>query len=157
MLKRCEEINLVLNWKKCHFMVQKRIVLGYRVSKKGMEMNKAKIEVIDKLLSPTLIKGIKSLLGYAGFYRRFIKDFSKIVKPLCMFLEHDMPFNFDENCLKTFVELKRALVTAPVVVAPNWSMPFELTCDASDHSVGVVLGQRKGKTFSDHSVEAVLG
>ena len=113
-------------------------------------MDKAKIEVIDKHPLPTSVKGIRRFLGHAGFDRRFIKYFSKIAKHLFMLLEHDRPFNFDENYLKDFVELKRALVTALVVVAPDWSMSFELMCDASDHSVGAVLGQRKGKIF--HSI-----
>ena len=67
-----------------------------------------------------------------------------------MLLEHDKPFNFHEDCLKAFVELNRALVTTPIIVAPDWSMPFKLICDASDQSIGVVLGQRKGKVF--HSI-----
>ena len=75
------------------------------------------------------------------------KTFSKIAKPLCSLLEHDKPFNLDEDCLKAFSELKKALVTTPVVIAPDWSLPFELMCDASDHSVGAVLGQRKNKVF----------
>ena len=86
VLKRCEMTNLVLNWEKCHFMVQEGIVLGHKVSKDGIEVDKAKIEVIDKLSPPTSIKGIRSFLGHAGFYRRFIKDFSKVAKSLCSLL-----------------------------------------------------------------------
>ena len=113
-------------------------------------MDKAKVEVIDKLPPPTLVRGIRSFLGYTGFYRRFIKDFSKLAKPLCMLLEHDEPFNFDEDCLKAFVELKKALVTTPVVIALDWSMPFELKCDASNYSIEAVIRQKKGKIF--HSI-----
>ena len=87
-------------------MVQEGIVLGHKVSKKGIEVDKANIEVIDKLLPPTSIKGIKSFLSHAGFYRRFIKDFSKVVKPLYSLLEHDKPFHFDKDCLQAFGELK---------------------------------------------------
>ena len=83
VLKICEMTNLVLNWEKCHFMVQEGIVLGHKVSKKGIEVDKAKIEVIDKLPPPTSIKGIMSFFSHAGFYRRFIKDFSKVAKPHC--------------------------------------------------------------------------
>ena len=86
VLKRCEMTNLVLNWEKCHFMVQEGIVLGHKVSKNSIEVDKAKIEVIDKLPPPTSIKGIRSFLGHAGFHRRFIKDFSKVAKPLCSLL-----------------------------------------------------------------------
>ena len=96
-------------------MVQEGIVLGHKVSKKGIEVDKAKIKVIDKLPPPTSIKGIRSFLGHAGFYKRFIKDFSKVAKPLCSLLEHDKPFHFDKDCLQAFGELKKALITTPVV------------------------------------------
>lgn len=139
--------NLVLNWKKCNFIVQEGIILGHKVSKNGIEVDKAKIEVIDKLPPPTSVKGIKSFLGHVGFYRRFIKDFSKVAKPLCSLLEHDKPFHLDKDCLQAFGELKKALITAPVVISPDWTLSFELMCDASDHSVGAVLGQRNDKVF----------
>ena len=79
---RCEETNLILNWEKCHFMVQDGIVLGHRISARGIEVDKVKIKAIEKLPPPLSVKGIRSLLGHAGFYRRFIKDFSWIAKPL---------------------------------------------------------------------------
>ncbi|KAH9697752.1 hypothetical protein KPL71_023740 [Citrus sinensis] len=131
-------------------MVQEGIVLGHKISKNGIEVDKAKIEVIDKLPPPTSVKGIRSFLGHAGFYRRFIKDFSKVAKPLCSLLEHDKPFHFDKDYLQAFGELKKALITALVVISPDWTLPFELMCDASDHSMGAVLGQRKDKVF--HSI-----
>ena len=141
---------MVLNWEKCHFMVKEGIVLGHKVSKVGIEVDKAKIEVIEKMPPPTTVKGIRSFLGHAGFYRRFIKDFSKISKPLCSLLEKDFAFVFDEHCLHAFEELKKKLVSAPIIVAPDWSLPFEVMCDASDVALGVVLGQRKNKVF--HSI-----
>ena len=91
--------NLVLNWEKCHFMVQEGIVLGYKGSKNGIEIDKIKIEVIDKLPTPTSIKRIRSFLGHVRFYRRFIKDFSKVAKPLCLLLEHDKLLHFDKDYL----------------------------------------------------------
>ncbi|KAL4281752.1 hypothetical protein GQ457_03G018580 [Hibiscus cannabinus] len=145
VLKRCKETNLVLNWEKCHFMVDEGIVLGHKISSKGMEVDKAKIEVIRKLPPPTTVKGIRSFLGHAGFYRRFIEDFSKITKPLCSLLEQGRPFEFNKDCTKAFNLLKQKLVTAPIVEPPDWKLPFELMCDASDYAVGAVLGQRKGK------------
>ncbi|KAL4304561.1 hypothetical protein GQ457_10G010670 [Hibiscus cannabinus] len=136
VLKRCKETNLVLNWEKCHFMVDEGIVLGHKISSKGMEVDKAKIEVISKLPPPTTVKGIRSFLGHAGFYRRFIGDFSKITKPLCTLLEQGRPFEFNEDCTKAFNLLKQKLVSAPIVEPPDWKLPFELMCDASDYAVG---------------------
>ncbi|KAL4317881.1 hypothetical protein GQ457_18G012830 [Hibiscus cannabinus] len=147
VLIRCKETNLVLNWEKCHFMVDEGIVLGHKISSKGMEVNKAKIEVISKLPPPTTVKGIRSFLGHAGFYRRFIEDFSKITKPLCSLLEQGRQFEFNEDCTKAFNLLKQKLVSAPIVEPPDWTLPFELMCDANDYAIGAVLGQRKGKIF----------
>ena len=83
VLKRCEDCNLVLNVEKCHFMVKEGIVLGHRILEKGIEVAKAKVEVIERLPSPISVKGVRSFLGHTGFYQVFIKDFSKIAHPLC--------------------------------------------------------------------------
>ncbi|GJS00039.1 reverse transcriptase domain-containing protein [Tanacetum coccineum] len=107
MLKRCEDTNLVLNWEKCHFMVKEGIVLGHKISKSGIEVDRAKVDVIAKLPHPTTVKGVRSFLGHAGFYRR-----------------------------------KEKLTEASILVAPDWDLPFEIMCDASDFVVGAVLGQR---------------
>ncbi|KAG7559383.1 Integrase catalytic core [Arabidopsis thaliana x Arabidopsis arenosa] len=145
VLARCEETNLVLNWEKCHFMVREGIVLGHKISEKGIEVDKGKIEVMMQLQPPKTVKDIRSFLGHVGFYRRFIKDFSKIARPLTRLLCKEAEFEFDEDCLKAFHTIKEALVTAPVVQAPNWDYPFEIMCDASDYAVGAVLGQRIDK------------
>ena len=147
VLTRCEETNLVLNWENCHFMVQEGIVLGHRISARGIEVDQAKIEAIEKLPPPSSVKGIRSFLGHAGFYRRFIKDFSQIAKPLSNLLVQGIPFEFDSQCLKAFTVLKDKLISAPIVVAPDWSFPFELMCDASDYAIGAVLGQKREKIF----------
>ncbi|KAJ0759149.1 putative nucleotidyltransferase, Ribonuclease H [Helianthus annuus] len=147
MLKRCIETNLMLNWEKCHFMVTEGIVLGHKVSREGIEVDRAKIDTISRLPPPTSVKSVRSFLGHAGFYRRFIKDFSKITRPMTRLLEKDVPFVFDEECIKAFDFLKEKLVSAPILVSPNWSLPFELMCDASDYAVGAVLGQRVDKHF----------
>ncbi|XP_070040213.1 uncharacterized protein [Nicotiana tomentosiformis] len=147
VLARCEETNLILNWDKCHFMVKEGIVLGHKISKNGIEVDKAKNEVISKLPPPTSVKGVRSFLGHAGFYRRFIKDFSKVVNPLCKLLEKDSKFLFNEDCMKAFELLKYKFTTTHIITAPNWSLAFELMCDASDVAVRVVLGQRINKIF----------
>ncbi|GKA15453.1 reverse transcriptase domain-containing protein [Tanacetum coccineum] len=108
----------------------------------GLEVDEAKIDVISKLPPPTNVKGIRSFLGHAGFYRRFIKDFSKITRPLTKLLEKDTPFEFNDECHKAFNSLKEKLTCTLVIVSPNWNLPFELMCDASDFAVGAVLGQK---------------
>jgi hypothetical protein len=145
VLKRCKEINLILSWEKSHFMVQEGIVLGHIVSRKGIEVDRAKVELIENLPPPTSVKQIRSFLGYAGFYRRFIKDFSKISRPLCSLLAKDTPFNFDEACHEAFQKLRSLLSSAPIMQPPDWSLPFEIMCDASDFTMGAVLGQHVDK------------
>ncbi|GJS00785.1 reverse transcriptase domain-containing protein [Tanacetum coccineum] len=109
MLKRCEDTNLSLNWEKSHFMVKEGIVLGHKISKSGLEVDRAKVEVIAKLPHPTSVKGVRSFLGHAGFYRRFIQDFSKIARPMTHLLEKETPFVFSEECIDSFNTLKRKL------------------------------------------------
>ncbi|GKB36597.1 reverse transcriptase domain-containing protein [Tanacetum coccineum] len=147
MLKRCEDTNLVLNWEKCHFMCKEGIVLGHKISKSGIEVDRAKVDVIAKLPHPTTVKGVRSFLGHAGFYRRFIQDFSKIARPMTHLLEKDAPFVFSQDCIDAFETLKKKLTEAPILVVPDWNLPFELMCDASDFAIGAVLGQRKTKHF----------
>ena len=91
------------------------------------------------------MKGVRSFLGHAGFYQRFIKDFSKIAHPLCKLLEKECKFCFDESCLKAFGELKEKLVSAPIIISPYWNSPFEVMCDAIGVALGVVLEQRRNK------------
>nr|GFC22085.1 reverse transcriptase domain-containing protein [Tanacetum cinerariifolium] len=100
-----------------------------------------------KLPHPTTVKGIGSFLGHAGFYRRFIKDFLKIARPMTRLLEKDTPFIFSQECVDAFQTLKRKFTEAPILIALDWDMPFELMCDASDYAIGAVLGQRHDKHF----------
>ncbi|GKB71566.1 reverse transcriptase domain-containing protein, partial [Tanacetum coccineum] len=118
-----------------------------KISKSGIEVDKAKVDVIAKLPHPTTVKGIRSFLGHAGFYRRFIQDFSKIARPMTHLLEKETPFIFSKECIEAFETLKMKLTQAPILVAPDWDLPFEIMCDASDFAVGAVLGQRKTKHF----------
>ncbi|GJZ67875.1 reverse transcriptase domain-containing protein, partial [Tanacetum coccineum] len=140
---------------KCHFMVREGIMLGRKVSSAGLEVDKPKIDVISKLPPPTNIKGVRSFLGHAGFYQRFIKDFSKISRPLTKLLEKDTPFEFDDECQKAFELLKEKLTCAPVIVSPNWNLSFELMCDASDFAVGAVL-DFMGPFLKSHKFEYIL-
>jgi hypothetical protein len=126
VLPRCEETNLVLNWEKCHFMVNKGIVLGHKISERGIEVERAKVEAIEKMPYPRDDKRIHSILGHSGFYRRFIKDFSKISKPLTNLLQKDVSFVFDDDCKEVFETLKKALTTAPIVQRPDWNLPLKL-------------------------------
>ncbi|GKF55810.1 reverse transcriptase domain-containing protein, partial [Tanacetum coccineum] len=135
MFKRCKDTNLALNWEKIYFMVKEGIVLGHKISKKGIEVDKAKIDVISKLPHPTTVKGIRSFLGHAGFYRRFIKDFSKISRPMTHLLEKNTPFIFSKECIQAFQILKKKLMKAPILIALDWDQPFELMCDASDYAI----------------------
>ncbi|RVX18356.1 Retrovirus-related Pol polyprotein from transposon 17.6 [Vitis vinifera] len=121
VLKKVIENDLVLNWEKCHFMATSGVVLGHIISKEGIQVDPAKIELISKLPSPTTVKEVRQFLGHAGFYR---------------------------SMQEAFKRLKSLLTSAPIVRSPNWSLPFELMCDASDYAVGAVLGQREdGKPY----------
>ena len=148
ILHRCIEKNLVLNLEKCHFMVSQGIVLGHIISDKRIKVDKEKVDLISKLPSPTNVKTMRQFLGHAGFYRRFIQDFSKIAKPLYKLLEKDATFEWNSECQQRFEEFKAYLTTTQIVRAPDWQLPFEVMCDASDLAVGAVLGQRaEGKPY----------
>lgn len=126
-------------------MVKEGIALRHKISKRGIEVDRAKIKVIEKLPPPISLKGVQSFLVHAGFYRRFIKDFSEIAYLLFRFLEKEVKFNFTEACLKAFECLKEKLITAPIIVSQDCSLPFEIICDVSGLALGVVLGQQKEK------------
>ena len=106
VLQRCQDKNLVLNLEKCHFMVNEGIVLGHKISAAGLEVDQAKVSVIETIMPPIIVKAIRSFLGHAGIYRRFIKEFSKISRPLCRLLEKEAKFEFDEKCKCAFEEIK---------------------------------------------------
>nr|GFA46517.1 DNA-directed DNA polymerase [Tanacetum cinerariifolium] len=123
------------------------LVLGHKISKNGIKVDKAKVNVIAKLPHPTIVKGVRSFLGHVGFYRRFIQNFSKNSRPMTHLLKKNTPFIFSEDCIKAFQMLKKKLTEAPILIAPNWDLPFELMCDASDFAIGAILGQRHEKHF----------
>ena len=148
VLHRCIEKNLVFNWEKCHFMVNQGIVLRHIISNKGIEVDKAKIELISKLPSPTNVKTVRQFLGHVGFYRRFIKDFSKIVKPLYKLMEKDAKFVWDKDYQKSFEEPQGLLDHCTNNESPQLEVTFRGMCDASDLAIGAVMGQREeGKPY----------
>ena len=142
ILEICVRKRLVLSWEKSHFMVREGVVLGHLVSCKGLEVDKAKIEVIQNLPPPAILRDLRSFLGHVGFYRRFIRDFAKVSKPLTTLLCKDKDFFIDKEGEHTLEMLKLALIEAPILQSPNWDLPFEIMCDASDYVVRAVLGQR---------------
>nr|GEV65253.1 reverse transcriptase domain-containing protein [Tanacetum cinerariifolium] len=147
MIEKTMEVFMDDFSEKSHFMVKEGIVLGHKISKNGIEVYKAKVDVIAKLPHLTTVKGIRSFLGHAGFYRRFIQDFSKIARPMTRLLEKDTSFLFSKECVKAFQTLKRKLTEAPILITLDWDMPFELMCDASDFAIGAVLEQCQEKHF----------
>jgi len=115
VLRRCIDTNLVLNFEKYHFMVEHGVVLGHVVSSRGLEVDKVKVDVIQSLPYPKCVKDVRSSLGHVGFYRRFIKYFSKIASPLCALLAKDVSFDFNDDCMRAFDQLKLTL-TSPRIV-----------------------------------------
>ena len=109
----------MLSWEKSHFMVQEGVVLGHIVSGKGLEVDKAKIEVIQNLPLPGTIRDLRSFLKHVGFYQRFIQDFAKVSKPLTTLLCKDKDFIIDEEGKHAFMMLKQALIEGPILQSPN--------------------------------------
>ncbi|GJZ46157.1 reverse transcriptase domain-containing protein [Tanacetum coccineum] len=153
---------LVIGWRVCidyrklneatrkdHFPLpfMDQMLERHKISKSGIEVDRAKVNVVAKLPHPTTVKGVRNFLGHAGFYRRFIQDFSKIARPMTHLLKKETPFVFSQDCINAFNTLKKKLTEAPILVVPDWNLPFELMCDASDFAIGAVLGQRKTNHF----------
>nr|GEV06284.1 hypothetical protein [Tanacetum cinerariifolium] len=137
MIEKTMEVFMEDFSEKSHFMVKEGNVLGHKISKNGIDVDKAKVDVIAKLPHPTTVKGIHSFLGHARFYRRFIQDFSKIARPMTRLLEKDTPFFFSTECIEAFQTLKRKVTESPILVSPDWDLPFELICDASDFAIAL--------------------
>ena len=158
VLKICVQNNLVLSWEKSHFMVHEGIVLGHIISKEGIKVDQAKVEVIKNLPLPQNQKQLRGFLGHAGFYRRFIKNFAKIAKPLTHLLCNNVDFSLGEEARSSFLLIKEALIKAPILQAPRWEFPFEIMCDASNNAVGAILGQRiNGNPVAIYYASKTLG
>ena len=115
-------------------MVIEGIFLGHKIYTTGLEVDQTKISLIKTLMTPTTMKGIRSFLRQARFYKRFIKDFSKIARPLHRLLEKNARFEFDEACQSAFEEIEAQLIIAPIMITPYWSKEFEIMCNASDRA-----------------------
>ncbi|GJV26419.1 reverse transcriptase domain-containing protein [Tanacetum coccineum] len=130
MLKRCEDTNLSLNWEKSHFMVKEGIVLGHKISKSGLEVDRVMLTVIAKL--PPIIRHLSKVSIVSLGTPVFTDDSFRTSQEIAVTMNH---------------LLEKKLTEAPILIAPDWDLPFELMCDASDFAIGAVLGQRKNKHF----------
>ncbi|VDI10852.1 Hypothetical predicted protein [Mytilus galloprovincialis] len=140
---RLRHANLKLHPSKCHFAVKEIMFLGHIISREGVKVDPAKTSAVSKFPTPQTQKQLRSFLGMANYYRRFIKDHSKIVFPLNSLLHKDQPvkLKWTPKCQTAFDTIKHALVNAPVLSYPDLDKPFILTCDASDTAIAFVLGQ----------------
>jgi hypothetical protein len=115
--------------------------LGHVLSAKGIAVDPSKVKYILEWKSPTSVHQDRSFLGLAGYYRRFIPDFSKIVKPITELLKNDVKFDWSPKCNEAFEQLKVLLTTALVLAPSDIEKPFDVYCDASDIGLGCVLMQ----------------
>jgi hypothetical protein len=143
VLKRCIQAQLSLSTEKCHMMMSEGIVLGHFISSQGIQVDPSKIQVIKNLPTPKTQTEVRSFLGHAGYYRRFIKKNSKIASPMFVLLMKNVEFKWTNSCQEAFNTLKHQLSTAPILRGPDWTLPFHISSDASDTAIGVVLGQEE--------------
>ena len=127
---------------KCEFWLQRVAFLGHIITRDGLAVDSAKIEAITNWQSPRNVPEVRSFLGLAGYYRRFVKDFSKIAAPLTKLTRKDVPFQWDDTCESSFQILKQRLVSAPILALPEGRGGFEIYSDASGTGLGCVLMQR---------------
>eukprot|EP00253_Pinus_taeda_P022334 PITA_22334 len=145
VLTKCIEMNLSLSPEKCEFLMIEGTVLGHTVSQQGLQVDPNKIAIIQKVPPPQKIRDVQSFLGLVGYYRRFIKDFSKLASPLFSLLGKDVEFQWTDDCQGALDELKDKLVSAPILRGPDWSLPFHIHTDASNKAIGAYLGQVEEK------------
>ena len=138
ILEVCVRKRLVLSYEKSHFMVREGVVLGHIVSSKGLEVDKAKIELIQNLPLLDIIRDLQRFLKQIGFYQIFIQEFSKVSKPLATLLCKQKDFIIDEEGKRAFVMLKQALIESPILQSPNWDLPFEMMCHTSNYVMDIM-------------------
>jgi hypothetical protein len=142
ILEWCIVTRLCLSHEKCHMMMKKGVVLGNYISTDGIRVDPTKIEVILNLLTPHTETEVCSFLGTSGYYRRFMENFARTAAPLHA-LTGNVEFQWSDKCDVEFTGLKKLILTAPVLRGPNWKIPFHISTDALDISIGTVLGQEE--------------
>jgi hypothetical protein len=142
---RCKETNLSLSNEKSKMILTEGIVLGHHISGSGMRVDHAKIHINTQIIIPSSQKEVHIFLGHGGYYRRFILNFTSLAIPLFKLLSKKAEFNWNDECQVSFEILKQKLSSTPVLREPNWSIPFHICTDASDTSLGSVLGQRENQ------------
>ena len=150
IMERLRESNLQLNLDKCEFLRKEVCYLGHILSKKGISPDPRKLEAVKNFPRPKNIKNIRQFLGLSGYYRRFIKNFSQIAKPLSKLLQKEVEFCWTEKEEKAFSTLKEFLCNPPVLQYPDFSKPFNITTDASGYAIGGILSQ--GESGKDHPI-----
>ena len=150
VLQALRDNQVYANLKKCEFHTNSVTFLGYIVSSQGLQVDESKIEAIISWEPPQSVPEMRRFLGLCGFFRRFIKDFSVIASPLTSLLKKNSKYMWSPKCQQAFDDLKRRLMTAPILALPNFDHTFEVECDASGTGMGAVLLQN-GKAIAFHS------
>eukprot|EP00253_Pinus_taeda_P027733 PITA_27733 len=138
-------MNMSLSPKRCEFLMTEGTILGHTISQQGLQVDPKKIAIIQRVPPPQKVRDVRSFVGLAGYYRRFIKDFSKLASPLFGLLGKDVEFKWTNDCQGALNELKDKLVSTPILRSPNWALPFHIHTDASNKATGVALGQVEEK------------
>jgi hypothetical protein len=147
VLTHLREHQLYAKFSKCAFWLEEIQFLGHVLSAKGIAVDPSKVKDILEWKPPTTVHQVRSFLGLAGYYHRFIPDFSKLVKPITSFLKNDTKFNWSSKCNEAFEQLKVLLTTAPVLAQPDIEKPFDVYCDASSSGLGYVL-MKEGRVIA---------
>lgn len=151
MLAKCRQHHISLNLKKCIFCVPFGILLGHIVCRQGLMVDLAKIAIIVNLPPPNLVKQLCTTLCHTGYYRKFIKGYAQIIEPMEKLLKHDAKFEWTQECQCSLDILKEKMVTTPILVFPEWKLPFHVHVDASSIALGVILAQ-PGEGGLDHPI-----
>eukprot|EP00253_Pinus_taeda_P018631 PITA_18631 len=149
VLSKCIEMNLSLSPEKCEFLMTEGTVLGHTISHQGLQVDSNKVDVMKRVPPPQKVRDVRSFLGLAGYYCRFIKEFSKLASPLFGLLAKYVEFNWSDDYQKALNELKDKLVSAQILRGPNWALPFHIHTDASNKAIGAALGQQFDLTIID--------